>query len=152
MITAVDTLYAEPADPPMCPRCGGAAPAEGFEHLIDAERFIVCRTVVPETNTSRAHVDEVLRRGLGPELWNRLWGPELERLGAEVDELCRRVHDDAVRETRVERAALLLEALHAVEWTNCDGEEWCRACGSQRDAGHDADCVVARAVKGAEAP
>jgi hypothetical protein len=92
-----------------CTGCGGFKPGPGREHVVDSDGDIVlCREELASVEHMRRRADGVLRQALGSELWNRLWGPELERLGGAVDELVA-----AVRAETVEACAKELDAMHA---------------------------------------
>lgn len=70
----------------ICGACRSLRPRAGFQHVIGDDGDVVeCREDVPLVDDDeRKRISTVLRQAMGQELWNRLWGPELERLGGAV--------------------------------------------------------------------
>jgi len=87
-----------------CLDCHSLTPEEGREHVIDEANVLTCRAAVNASDPKRT--DAILRRALGQDVWNRMWGQPLEQLGAEVDE-----YVSAVRQETIEKCAARLEGL-----------------------------------------
>ncbi len=92
------TPRTETASPETCAPCCGWKPLPGREHVIDDDGDVLkCREAPPFFDDGeRREINVALRQALGQDMWNRLWGPELERLGGAVERL---IHDAQRRPT-----------------------------------------------------